>query len=295
MLKYPINQDDRVWIAQLLYHTLVQPETDMGTANKFASMIIRLIRKTYHVRDNAMQLPWRPLFDKLHTCFPLKSSHWTSPHDGTDVGHILQLAETAQRFFEPTAAQEILDMFLPYIQTRHHIPTITAMAWLCRFLPVYSSNTDVTTWLPTLFNLWMNMPRCMEIAAYTLSIIQRVARAHVADTREIFNEKWIDWIYGIILHLFQIPSADANTRNVRPLARFGVYHHGLSKETVSNNYVIGHSEIVCMLKTNLGSSHCCTSHRLDYQTIGTRYFWCANRHSSLRTSNPGSRILSSSI
>ncbi|RKP08827.1 hypothetical protein THASP1DRAFT_29379 [Thamnocephalis sphaerospora] len=235
-LKYPLCQEDRVCLAKLLYHVVVQPEVDIAVADCYAQTCADLLRKRHRIESGALTLPWRPLYEKLHAHLSQKRSKWSSPDEGAKSDQIVRLALISQRFFPADATQEILDEFLPPIQIKQHNVAFDAMTWLGRLLPVEPVDGQAVTWLPTMFNLWTTMSRSVEWCEISLDLISRVAETHVTYEAPLFRDTWMDWVFGILLRTCQVPVGVTGPQDSASLYRFGPLNLGMMRKVGASVY-----------------------------------------------------------
>ncbi|EST07615.1 Protein of unknown function DUF3437 [Kalmanozyma brasiliensis GHG001] len=172
-LKYPIVRKTRARLARLYYELAVLPGLTTRCVELAANMCITLIenKKKCDIRD--LVLPWRPLYNILEKeLFPKRRR--TGLTNIADV--LLDLAETAQRFFPASEADEMLRTFLPKMDGSNLNSVIATQAFLVHFLPI----SHPQRWLPTMFRLWESFNSSL-FDDQMLDLLARMAEMHVTD------------------------------------------------------------------------------------------------------------------
>ncbi|KAI8048198.1 hypothetical protein BDF22DRAFT_703922 [Syncephalis plumigaleata] len=216
-LKYPLTVHDRVELCRLFYTVLTDPDTDYHRASRYAYLCIKLVQHEYHVPSDALTLPWRPLYNKLKTILQPKYSSVATPDMGENAHSIKRLPLVVSRFFGSEATSEILALWLPTIQPYSPNAMLTGISWLRRFLPVEPTTDGCPpTWLPTLFQCWMEVARSAKVCEASLSILGRLAKQHAnyrSDTpmkQPLFETYLLEWAYDLMLHYCSVPLANGS-------------------------------------------------------------------------------------
>lgn len=120
-------------------------------------------------------LPWKPLFALLEAeLFPKQRRTAVAP-----IGEcLLDLAEAAQRFFDPDDAEDMLAEFLPRMDGSNLNSVIATQALLVHFLPI----SHPQRWLPVMFRLWETFTSSL-FDDQMLDLLARLAEMHVSDPR----------------------------------------------------------------------------------------------------------------
>lgn len=172
-LKYPILRKTRARLARLYYELAVLPGLNTRCIELAANMCMTLIenKKKCDIKD--LVLPWRPLYNILEKeLFPKRRR--TGLTNIADV--LLDLAETAQRFFPPSEADDMLQTFLPKMDGSNLNSVIATQAFLVHFLPI----SHPQRWLPTMFRLWESFNSSL-FDDQMLDLLARLAEMHVTD------------------------------------------------------------------------------------------------------------------
>ena len=172
-LKYPILRKTRARLARLYYEIAVLPGLSTRCIDLAAQMCMTLIenKKKCDIRD--LVLPWRPLYNILEKeLFPKRRR--TGLTNVADV--LLDLAETAQRFFPASEADDMLRTFLPKMDGANLNSVIATQAFLVHFLPI----SHPQRWLPTMFRLWESFNSSL-FDDQMLDLLARLAEMHVTD------------------------------------------------------------------------------------------------------------------
>ncbi|SJX61736.1 related to BLM10-proteasome activator subunit [Sporisorium reilianum f. sp. reilianum] len=172
-LKYPVLRKTRARLARLYYELAVLPGLNTRCIELAANMCITLIenKKKCDIKD--LVLPWRPLYNILEKeLFPKRRR--TGLTNIADV--LLDLAETAQRFFPASEADDMLRTFLPKMDGSNLNSVIATQAFLVHFLPI----SHPQRWLPTMFRLWESFNSSL-FDDQMLDLLARLAEMHVTD------------------------------------------------------------------------------------------------------------------
>ncbi|KAI9321667.1 hypothetical protein BX666DRAFT_1850314 [Dichotomocladium elegans] len=139
----------------------------------------------------------------------------------------IRLAEFAQRFFAPSAAQEILGTFLPMFSIDSIKDAFKAQGYLVLFLPVSvprhsvtneilsdSDNMNTTAmhpkdYLPTLFSLWSLITSSSTYDGQFIAQIGHIAEANISDPYTadvgVFKHEQIKAVFSAGLQMMNIP------------------------------------------------------------------------------------------
>ncbi|CDS82081.1 related to BLM10-proteasome activator subunit [Sporisorium scitamineum] len=172
-LKYPVLRKTRARLARLYYELAVLPGLNTRCIELAANMCMTLIenKKKCDIKD--LVLPWKPLYNILEKeLFPKRRR--TGLTNIADV--LLDLAETAQRFFPASEADEMLRTFLPKMDGSNLNSVIATQAFLVHFLPI----SHPQRWLPTMFRLWESFNSSL-FDDQMLDLLARLAEMHVTD------------------------------------------------------------------------------------------------------------------
>ncbi len=172
-LKYPILRKTRARLARLYYELAVLPGLNTRCVELAANMCITLIenKKKCDIKD--LVLPWRPLYNILEKeLFPKRRR--TGLTNIADV--LLDLAETAQRFFPASEADDMLRTVLPKMDGSNLNSVIATQAFLVHFLPI----SHPQRWLPAMFRLWESFNSSL-FDDQMLDLLARLTEMHVTD------------------------------------------------------------------------------------------------------------------
>ncbi|KAJ1028660.1 hypothetical protein NDA16_001826 [Ustilago loliicola] len=172
-LKYPILRKTRARLARLYYELAVLPGLNTRCIELAANMCMTLIENKKKLDIKDLVLPWRPLYNILEKeLFPKRRR--TGLTNIADI--LLDLAETAQRFFPASEADDMLRTFLPKMDGSNLNSVIATQAFLVHFLPI----SHPQRWLPTMFRLWESFNSSL-FDDQMLDLLARLSEMHVQD------------------------------------------------------------------------------------------------------------------
>lgn len=120
-------------------------------------------------------LPWRPLYTLLQReLFPKQRKTGMTTISDT----LLDLAEYAQRFYDPLEAEEMLKEMLPMMDGSSINSILATQSLLVHFLPI----SHPQAWLPAMFRLWESFSSSL-FDDQMLDLLARIAEMHVEDPR----------------------------------------------------------------------------------------------------------------
>ncbi|KDN43334.1 hypothetical protein K437DRAFT_274941 [Tilletiaria anomala UBC 951] len=177
-LKYPMKRVMRARLARLYYHLSVMPGLDARLVELCAQMCMTLVESKKRIDIRDLVLPWRPLYDLLEKdLFPKQRRTGLTNVSTT----LLDLAESAQRFFHPRATREMLHTFLPRMDGNSFDSVIATQAFLVHFLPISHGQPHV--WLKMMFRLWQSFESSLW-DDQMLDLLARLADMHVLNPEQ---------------------------------------------------------------------------------------------------------------
>lgn len=110
LARSPVQRATRARLARLYYHLTVLPGMEARIAEVTSKMCMTLLEGKRRLSIADLVLPWRPLYTLLEReLFPKQRKTGMTTISDT----LLDLAECAQRFFDPDEAEEMLREILP--------------------------------------------------------------------------------------------------------------------------------------------------------------------------------------
>lgn len=172
-LKYPFSRALRAHMARLYYEVAVMPTLDIYVTDLAATMCIELLRPKKQISAADLTLPWRPLYEALHREVYHKQRKISTSNVS---GVLMDLAESAQRFYPAEEAHAMLETILPEMDGADLNSVIAAQALVVHFVPLASPHA----WLPVLFRLWETF-RSSLFDDQMLDLLARLAELHVGE------------------------------------------------------------------------------------------------------------------
>lgn len=127
------------------------------------------------------------------------------------LGAVLRLTGYAQRFFSPTATQEILDEFLPKF-TVHSISEATrAQGYIALFLPVENQphyTTLAQDYLPTIFSLWSIFTYSPSFDTQFAILVSLIAEFNLDQGNSdigLFTKQQVKTVFTTLLRMVNLP------------------------------------------------------------------------------------------
>ncbi|KAI9483082.1 MAG: hypothetical protein EXX96DRAFT_599664 [Benjaminiella poitrasii] len=123
---------------------------------------------------------------------------------------VLRLVGYVQRFFPPSAAEEILAEFLPKFTTHSISDAIRAQGYLVLFLPVeyHSKHTiHAKDYLPTIFSLWSMFTNSSTYDTQFTYLVACIAEYNLDQGNNIglFTEQQVKMMFTVALRMMNLP------------------------------------------------------------------------------------------
>ncbi|KAI8805465.1 hypothetical protein BJ742DRAFT_820531 [Cladochytrium replicatum] len=134
-LKYTLPLPDLQKFATILYHIITTPNIESSLVETYSELFCKLVKKRRTLPDDAIVLPWKPLFDCMKGTFLLKKRD--RPLRGS-VRHytiLVKVAYLSRRFFPTDAAKEVFQELLQYIDPRSLSQNVLVTSVVALFLP----------------------------------------------------------------------------------------------------------------------------------------------------------------
>ena len=175
-------------------------------------------RKKEQIPQNAFTLPWEPVHQQLKRVFDPKIKDRPSPGVTKQLLSIVKLAQSAKRYFSPTATLEILETCLPYINVNRLSRTVTEISMMALLLPTEVPPAPLKTmnetdtplppfyWVPGLFQIWLLIVNVPTVDSLFLDLFSRLAEDQVATPQNTgFTETQVRWIASVGLRSMDLP------------------------------------------------------------------------------------------
>ncbi|CAO3588698.1 unnamed protein product [Absidia cylindrospora] len=205
-MKHAVPRPTRAALAHVLFQLTVMPGMDYALVEIWANMCVRLIRKKKKLAPQDLVLPWRPLYDMIEQLVFTKARQKTLISEAKHVHAVIRLVEYAQRFFDTTATDDMLETFLPRFTTHSVHDAMVAQGYLVLFLP---TTEQPPTYLSTIFSLWSTFTRSSTFDAQFMDLLARLAEdnMHHIDSQRIglFTKDQIQWVFTTAIRMMNLP------------------------------------------------------------------------------------------
>eukprot|EP00052_Salpingoeca_macrocollata_P022088 m.190830 g.190830 ORF g.190830 m.190830 type:complete len:1825 (+) comp21711_c1_seq2:66-5540(+) len=188
LYKYSFSLEDHVRIVRLLFEVFQEPELDVPSTQRMASVVRHLIKKrdlfpsSADPSKHSICLPWRPFHDIIKRHFFCKL-RGTVPQPKEFGVVVARFARAARRFFAPESTSEILAEYRPVL-CPHDQAVHFAAGMLCLLLPTARDSPAGTapaflTWMEEMISVWGWFHNSADWDQLWLSLFARAARDNV--------------------------------------------------------------------------------------------------------------------
>ncbi|XP_075223188.1 proteasome activator complex subunit 4A-like isoform X2 [Lycorma delicatula] len=183
------SKEDHLLFINLTFEALTIPSLEPYLVNKFASLLILLLKKKELISPEELTLPWRPLYElrKKITTYnqtSLGMYRYISSLETT----LDRLVHEARYYFSPTSTQEILDEFRPMLCPFDNSMMCNGIACLEWFLPLAippdQTHIGYKLWFDELMNLWKICHNAPSWEKEIMWLMTRLAHCNIG---------YIDW------------------------------------------------------------------------------------------------------
>ncbi|CAO3568761.1 unnamed protein product [Mortierella alpina] len=212
-LKYTLPKETRIAFAKVFWELTIAPGMDVTMVEAWSVFCRRLIKKKDLIGPKDLTLPWRPIYDILERILFPKNRQRALLSESKRMSRIVRLVDEAQRFFPPEAAGEILEEFIPKMDSSNLPELLKAQSYLCTFLPTdMESGMDPREWMPAIFRLWSMVAHSSEFDRNFLSLLGRVARDNVG-IKDMFTPDQARTVYSMGLSALSLPVGKGQRAN----------------------------------------------------------------------------------
>ncbi|KAF9979719.1 hypothetical protein BGZ75_009303 [Mortierella antarctica] len=212
-LKYALPKETRIAFAKVFWELAIAPGMDITMVEAWSVFCRRLIKKKDLIGPKDLTLPWRPIYDILERILFPKNRQRALLSESKRMSRIIRLVDQAQRFFPPEAAAEILEEFIPKMDSSNLPELLKAQSYLCTFLPTdIESGMDPREWMPAIFRLWSMVAHSTEFDRNFLSLLGRVARDNIG-IKDLFTPDQARTVYSMGLSALSLPVGKGQRAN----------------------------------------------------------------------------------
>ncbi|KAF7319927.1 Membrane protein [Mycena kentingensis (nom. inval.)] len=172
LLKYEMPRETRVRLAKIYWHLSVMPGMPIPVMAAAADGFKALCGSEKKISIKDMRLPWKPIFDVLSQEMFLTRRQFEYTQTPWVMGYI---AANSRRFFHPSAAPAMLELFVPLINSTDLDYVLAGLFYMVNFLPI----SHPQSYLPMMFRLWESV-NSYQFDERMLEFLANVAELHVA-------------------------------------------------------------------------------------------------------------------
>ncbi|VDI21300.1 proteasome activator subunit 4 [Mytilus galloprovincialis] len=199
-------KEDHLALINLMYELVVMPELELSLVQKFAAMLINLLKKRDLLNRDDLVLHWRPLYKLVeYVAYSPYEHHGLQLFPSNIENVIKSLVKQCRVYFPIEATQEMLDEWRP-LMCPFDVTHIKAMHCFEYFLPTNLPPSEhdqgFKLWFEEFIDLWDS---CHNTPPWEASLVNLFARlAHD-------NIGYIDWtphiskIFNRFLRSFNLP------------------------------------------------------------------------------------------
>ncbi|KAG8223216.1 hypothetical protein J437_LFUL003567 [Ladona fulva] len=200
------SKEDHITFIKLMYELVTIPDLEPWIVNKFAQVLIILLKKRHLLSPDDLVLEWRPLY---YVCKRILNTNDTNlgiiryftTLDSTLAG----MVHATKLYFPPTATQEMLDEWRPLIcpYDAHLCHTMTYLEWFLPVtLPPSKAHMGYKLWFEEIMNLWEVCHNGTQWEGEVMWIMARLASSNIG---------YIDWepymplMFSRFMHSLSLP------------------------------------------------------------------------------------------
>lgn len=210
-MKHAIDKQMRINLAKLLYELTVLPGMEPVLVQLWASTCVRLIKHNKKLEPTDLELPWRPLYELIDKALFPKTRQRALISESKLLSDVTRLVSYATRFFPSTAAEEILQEFLPTYNPHHVSEAQRVLGYIVLFLPTENQphyKMKVQESLSTLFSLWSTLTMSNSIDMQFTFILSHIAERNIAEGGSevsLFTKDQVKTLYTVLLRMLSLP------------------------------------------------------------------------------------------
>ncbi|XP_070577632.1 proteasome activator complex subunit 4-like isoform X2 [Ptychodera flava] len=200
------SKEDHVLLIKLVYELLTIPDLEFKLVQKFAQLLITLLKKKELLSRDDLELAWRPLYQVVervyYSRFEPLGLEWL-PHTIDNV--LKTLVKFARVYFPEESTQEMLDEWRPLL-CPFDVTMSKGISYLEMFLPTLLPPEDhgmgFKLWLEELLNLW---DAAHSTPTWEVTLVELFARVANDNIGYIDWKPYIPKIFTRILRGFNLP------------------------------------------------------------------------------------------
>jgi len=200
-----LSREDHIYLIKVLFGLLTTKHVDSISLDKFAKVLVAMIKKKYLIPRSELQLPWLPLFEVFKfwedSSFMMRGLIKPSPDFKSDLKSIIKFS---RGYFSEESTQEMLDRWR-HLMCPHDRSICAAVKYFSLFLPTTRGippDKSWKIWLPefTMFwSTWGNSPN------WEVDLLKLFSRLAVHQVGELDWEPYMGDLYTRFMNSFNLP------------------------------------------------------------------------------------------
>ncbi|XP_071454240.1 proteasome activator complex subunit 4-like [Hetaerina americana] len=200
------SKEDHIILIKLMYELVTIPDLEPWILNKFAQVLIILLKKRHLLSPDDLVLEWRPLYG---VCKRILNTHDTTlgiiRYFTTLDSTLDAMIHATKLYFPPQATQEMLDEWRPLLcpYDSHLCHTMAYLEWFLPVtLPPSQAHMGYKLWFEEIMTLW---EVCHNGTSWEGDIMWIMARLASSNIGYIDWEPYIPIMFSRFMHSLSLP------------------------------------------------------------------------------------------
>ncbi|XP_046402715.1 proteasome activator complex subunit 4A-like [Ischnura elegans] len=200
------SKEDHIILIKLMYELVTIPDLEPWMLNKFAQVLIILLKKRHLLSPEDLVLEWRPLYNVCKRILNTRDTTLGIIRYFTTLDSTLDgMVHAAKLYFPPEATQEMLDewrpLLCPYDSRLCH--TMTYLEWFLPVtLPPSKAHLGYKLWFEEMMMFWEVCHNGTQWEGDIMWIMARLASSNIG---YIDWEPYIPLMFSRFMHSLSLP------------------------------------------------------------------------------------------